>query len=90
MKDYLNYMINCIFKILPLKEEDNKGLKEYLDSVLIQVLGSIETYPELSDNQKYVSIINTLYYLKNNDFTTKQCKRETFKCINILQEMIDR
>lgn len=84
-KDYLNYLIDCIFKILPLKEEENIGLTEYIDSVIIQFIGAKDVYVDLYNNQKYMSILNILYYLKNNEFTSKQCKREVFKCINILK-----
>lgn len=89
INDYFNYLINCIYKILPLKEEENDGLNDYIDGVLIQLYGSLHAYPDLNHNQKYLSIINTLEYLKNNGYTVKQCKREVFRCINILQHMIE-
>ena len=82
-------LINCIYKILPLKEEGNDGLDDYVDSVLIQLYGSLNTYPDLNYNQQFISIINTLQYFRNNEYTVKQCKRETFRCINILQNMIE-
>lgn len=88
IRDYLENLIDCIFKILPLKEEENLGLVDYIDSIIIQIIGSKNVYVELYSNQKYLSILNVLYYLKNNEFTLKQCKREVFKCTNILTRIL--
>lgn len=86
---FYRHLINCIYKILPLKEDENDGLDDYIDSVLIQLYGSLNTYSDLNYNQQFISIINTLQYFKNNEYTVKQCKREVFRCINILQHMIE-
>jgi len=88
IKEYLNYLIDSVFKILPLKEEENIGLNEYIDSLIIQVIGAKANYGDLNKNQKFMSILNILYYFKNNDFTIKQCKREVFKCIDILKHIL--
>lgn len=92
MNDFLTHLVGSIFKILPLKEDTDSGidvgLKDYIDSVVIQVVGGRMTYPILDKNQQYISIVNSIYYLNNNDFTQKQCKREVFKCIKTLQELI--
>lgn len=84
---FLKKIKNDIFKILPLKEESNNGLIDYIDSVSIQLNGAIHTYPFLSEDIDYLTVVNIVNYLKNNDFSIKQCKREVFKCLDILNKI---
>lgn len=87
----INLLISKIFKILPLKEQGNPKLPEYIDSVSIQLKGALETCMDLADNvqynRKYIEVLNTINYLKHNDFSVKQCKREIFKCLSILDSI---
>lgn len=87
INDFLENIIGGIYKILPLKEESNPYLAEYLDSFLIQLNGAIKTYPTLSSNSKYIAVVNTIQYFCYNDFTEKQCKREVFKCIENIKKI---
>lgn len=82
--EFLNGLTGSIYKILPLKEDENPFLSEYLDSLVIQLNGAKETYHELSSSVKYIYIINIVQYFCNNPFTVKQCKREVFKCIKYI------
>jgi len=84
---FLNNITNKIFKILPLKEENNVGFEDYVDSVLIQLVGAKSVFLELENNQNYITIINIVSYIKNNSCSNKQCKREIFKCLNIIKKM---
>lgn len=87
MTEFLKYMIGSIYKILPLNDENNYAVKDYIDSISIQLVGALYTYPELTTN-KYVSIINSVNFLRKENFTKRQCKREVLRCTNILQKMI--
>ncbi len=87
VNDFLNNIIGCVYKVLPLKEEQNSYLPEYIDSLLIQLKGALVTYPSLSSNTKYIAIINSIQYFSNNEFTNKQCKREIFKCIDNIKKI---
>ncbi len=88
MKEFLASMIGNIFKILPLYDENNMGLQSHIDSVAIQLIGALDTFQDLKTNQKYISIINSINFLRKNDYTKKQCKREVLRCTNILESMI--
>lgn len=88
MKEFLANMIGNIFKILPLYDENNIGLQSHIDSVAIQLIGAMDTFQDLRTNQKYISIINSINFLRKNDYTKKQCKREVLRCTNILESMI--
>ena len=47
---FLNGLVGAIYKILPLKEDENSYLSDYLDSLVVQLKGALETYPELASN----------------------------------------
>lgn len=85
---FFKNIIGKIFKILPLKEENNIGFYDYVDSILIQLIGAKSTFLELENNQDFLSVINIIQYIKNNKCSNKQCKREIFKCLNIIQKLI--
>lgn len=87
VNDFLNNIIGSIYKVLPLKEEKNDYLSDYIDGLLIQLKGASFTYPVLSSNSKYISVINSIQYFYNNDFTDIQCKREVFKCIDYINKI---
>ena len=60
INDFLGSIIGKIYKVLPLKEEGNSYLPEYLDSLLVQLKGALVTYPGLSSNVRYITVINCI------------------------------
>lgn len=84
---FLINMINSIYKVLVLKDTDDSNLQIYLDSLCIQLLGGLETFSELKSNQKYISVVNIIQYLRTNEFDKKTCKREILKSTNILDKL---
>lgn len=79
---FLDSLTNKIFKILPLKEQNNDFLFSYLNSLQIELIGALITFPKLKNNSNYLSIINATNFLGDNTFSNQQCKREVFKIIN--------
>lgn len=88
---YLESLVNSIFKILPLYEEDNVGIKTYIESLLFD-LDSYEDVVEAKQGAEYVQLMLTLTSLKkevSKDSSKKTVvKREVFKCINVVKNMI--
>ena len=88
---FLNSLTGKIFKILPLKEKYNDGyavhLEDYLDSLLIEILGACDTFLELSKSPDYLTIINTMQYISQNDVSVRVCKREVFKMIELVNKI---
>lgn len=87
----INHLINKIYKILPLSEEENENVKDYIDGVLVQIKGSFETSKDFfsipQNKEKLVDILNSVNYLYKHDYTLTQCKREVFKCISTLDRI---
>ena len=85
---YLKTMIGSIYKILPMYDDNNVTLQDYLDSLYVQLVGASEFYDELKYNQRFYSIINIIQYFRTNEFDKKICKREVLKCTNILDKLL--
>ena len=88
---YLESLVNSVFKILPLYEESNVGVKTYVESLLFD-LDSYEDVVEVKQGAEYVQLMLTLTSLKKeiSKSNSKKAvvKREVFKCINIIKNMI--
>lgn len=88
LSTFFEFITGKIFKILPLREDENESIYEYLDSLRIEMTGAIETFPELHDNYEFMTLVNTINYLIGNEFDISTCKREVFKMlktVNLLQ-----
>ena len=87
--NYLHSLINRIYKILPLKEENSKTVSRYIESLLSEMTGSTDVILFLKSDEQYLSIINTLEYICfSKDIAL--CKREIFKCIHIVENLIEK
>ena len=85
---FIKSLTGKIYKILPMKEDELKGktvhLNEYINSLSIEIIGATKTFPELVNEDGYISIINIINFMNNNEFDFKICKREVFKMLNYL------
>ncbi|MFQ3543650.1 hypothetical protein Q7A53_06160 [Halobacillus rhizosphaerae] len=90
---YLNQVVNNVFKILPLFEEENVGVKTYIESLLFELYG-LEEVIKLDQSFEYVSLLSTLESIKKEiykkDSKKKIIKRETFKCLNLIKNLIGK
>lgn len=90
---YLNSVVNSVFKILPLYEEQNIGVKTYIESLLFELYG-LEDAVALEHSYEYISLLSTLESVKKEvakpDSKKTIIKREVFKCINIIKNMVGK
>ena len=90
---YLNKVVHSVFKILPLYEEQNEGVKTYIESLLFELYG-LENTIAMKHSYEYLSLLSTLESVKDEiskeDSKKKVIKRELFKCINIIKNMIGK
>lgn len=85
--NYLKYLVNKLFKVLPMKEHEVKSLNSYLRSLQIELIGSTELIGTLKNDPKFLSLMNTIQFFIDNEFDNQTCKREVFKCIHILEDL---
>lgn len=85
---FIRGLTGRVFKILPLKEAEDRGeeiyLNEYLGSLARDMYGATMTFPELQEMQGYVTSLNVIEFLLNNEFTQDICKKEVFKILGLL------
>lgn len=90
---YLNSVVNSVFKILPLYEEKNVGIEIYLESLLSE-LDSLQDVVVIKCSYEYLSLLATLAFVKKEiakeDSKKTIIKREVFKCINIIKNMVGK
>jgi len=90
---YLSTVVNSVFKILPMFEERNIGVQKYLDSLLFELYG-LEEAVSMEHSYEYISLLSTLESVKKEvakpDSKKTVIKREVFKCINIIKNMIGK
>jgi hypothetical protein len=90
---YLNSVVNSVFKILPLYEEENVGIKTYIESLLFELYG-LEDAVALEHSYEYISLLSTLESVRKEISKTESkkqtVKREVFKCINIVKNMVGK
>ena len=90
---YLNSVVNSVFKILPLWEEQNVGVSTYIESLLFELYG-LEEVVALENSPEYISLLSTLESVKKEvskkDSKKSIIKREVFKCINIIKNMVGK
>ncbi|MCR4361971.1 hypothetical protein JDW21_19655 [Bacillus subtilis] len=91
--NYLNSVVNSVFKILPLYEEKNEGINTYVESLLFELYGLQEAV-SLEQSYEYISLLSTLESVKKEvskkDSKKTVIKREVFKCINIVKNMVGK
>ena len=61
-KAYLNLLIKATFKILPLYEENNPFLHEYIDSLIFEINGAKKVLVEF-DGALFVKLLSILSQL---------------------------
>jgi hypothetical protein len=88
---YLNSVVNSVFKILPLYEESNVGLEIYVESLLFELYG-LDKVVEVEQSYEYISLLSTLESVKlevaKEESKKTVVKREVFKCINVIKNMV--
>ncbi|UGO51077.1 hypothetical protein PQE70_gp224 [Bacillus phage vB_BanS_Nate] len=90
---YLNSVVNSVFKILPLFEEKNVGVDTYIESLLFELYGLQEAV-NVEHSSEYISLLSTLESIRaeigRENSRKATVKREIFKCINIIKNMIGK
>lgn len=90
---YLNSVVNSVFKILPLYEEQNVGVETYVESLLFELDG-LQEVVAIEHSAEYISLMSNLASVKKEvakeDSKKPVVKREVFKCINIIKNMVGK
>ena len=93
LKAYLQSLTGRIFKILPMREQQEQGdnlyLDLYLESLSLEMHGACETFPCLRACPDYIMLLNTVNGLCA-DTPLTFLKREVFKMLSAIDEIRDK
>lgn len=84
---YLQNLIDKVFKILPMKEEQCSTLPSYLRSLESELVGCYKLWDELADEPQFLALINVVNYLAVEEYDVAICKREVFKAIHLVESV---
>ena len=88
---YFAMLVNMFFKILPLKENGERSLYSYIQSLQIELLGCKALICSDKTEPAFLSLIFILqYFLDNPDCDIPVVKREVFKAISICKKLQER
>lgn len=91
LRKYFHSLVDSIFKILPLREDEEKTLPVYIQSLQSELLGCKELICELHNDPNFLKIASILQYLLDHpDCPVCEVKREVFKAIKICKTMESR
>lgn len=91
---YIHNVTGRVFKLLTMREQEERGeqtfFADYLDSLSVDMLGAVETFPALGDDDDYIVVTNIINFLKHHDTSLKATKREVFKALRLLNRIEER
>jgi lipid II:glycine glycyltransferase (peptidoglycan interpeptide bridge formation enzyme) len=89
-KEYISNLVDRIYKILPLYEEQNEGLFKNIQSLIYELNGLTHVIEGCLDSE-YLTLLATLESLSDDalvmDDNKEVVRREVFKCINIVKKI---
>lgn len=91
LEKYFGNLVNKIFKILPILENDESSIKKYLEGLHIELEGCQELIYILQDDPLFISLLSTLTWLTNH--VNEECcpfqtaRREVFNAISICKNL---
>lgn len=65
--NYMDNLINRVFKILPLKEENSDTVEAYITNLLYELTGNKELIIYLNNDSRYETILSNLQKLLSQD-----------------------
>lgn len=86
LENYKKRLTGRIFKILPMREENCSTWTVYIQSLLHELIGGKGLIEEFRNNPDYLSLINTLEALINEE-DLLVIRREVFKCIDLVKKL---
>lgn len=88
MRKYMRGLVDRFFKILPLWEDNEESLSEYLDSLLLELEGFNGLMYALHDDRDFVTLLAILrYFIDYPETNTHTVKREVFRAISICNKL---
>jgi hypothetical protein len=86
-KNYFKFLIGSFYKILPTMEDEPDTLKNYLESLQIELMGNQNLIKQIRYDGNFLKLLGTIQYFIDNECQHKILRKEVFKCINIIKKL---
>lgn len=91
LSNYLQTLVNLFFKILPIREGEDRSLGTYMESLQLELLGCGALISALHEDALFLTLVSILQYLIDRpDASVRVYKREVFKAISICNKLKTR
>ena len=87
LSNYIDSLVNSFFKILPIKENEEDTLCEYMKSLQLELIGCNKLFVATNFDSSLLSLIGVLQYLIDEPCDVSVVKREVFKAISICKRL---
>ncbi len=87
---YLDGLVNQIFKILPIKENEEPSLNEFMKSLQVELLGFKSLMTRIGNDSRYITLLSILQYLIDNNCEVRVVRREVFKAISVCKKLREK
>ena len=86
--NYFSSLVNCFFKILPIRESEEKSLVVYLESLKMELLGCGSLIKAINYDAGFLSLLAILqHFIDDPECPVPKVKREVFKAISICNRL---
>lgn len=90
--EYLNYLKNDIYKILPLIEEENEFVDIHAKKIINKLNGLLLYYEPLKQEMKFLSLLITMHSIYDDiffeDIVHDDIHRKVLECLSITDKII--
>lgn len=88
--NYLKFLINRVYKILPLQEMGDPNLNIYIFSLQRELIGNLELIKAMRYDGEFLCLLNKIQYIifDNNDHGL--LRKDVLDCISIIQKLQKR
>ena len=89
--NYFSSLVNCFFKILPIRENEEKTLVVYVESLQSEMLGCAGLVKAINNDAGFMSLLAILQHIIDDpQYPVPKVKREVFKAINICNRLKEK
>lgn len=88
--NYFKFLIGRVWKILPMNEENNAYLQDYMEGLQRELIGNMHLVEQLKHDGYFITLLNKIEYLINEDYTHEICRKEVFECVEIVKKLQDK
>ena len=90
--NYMKYLTDRVYKILPMSEENVGTIVEYMNDLCEEMIGNYELIESLKEDGLFLSLMGNIQYLikDENYMVHKICKKKVFNSISTIEKLINK